>query len=82
MEDLPCPCCGHLTFEELDGSYLICPVCFWEDDPVQNHNPSYAGGANRVSLIQAKENFAKFGAKEERVLKHVRRPLPEETPKD
>ncbi|UOX88817.1 hypothetical protein MUY14_45345 [Amycolatopsis sp. FBCC-B4732] len=31
----PCPCCGHLAFGEPPGSYGICGVCFWEDDPVQ-----------------------------------------------
>ncbi|MFB7475210.1 CPCC family cysteine-rich protein [Kitasatospora sp. NPDC056184] len=32
----PCTCCGHLVFEAADGwpgSYGICPVCSWEDDP-------------------------------------------------
>jgi hypothetical protein len=52
----PCPCCGEFTLSE-KGAYEICPVCFWEDDPVQLSNPSYAGGANAVSLIQARENW-------------------------
>src|SRR5690606_12928585 len=26
-----CPCCGHKTFYyEPDGSFVICPVCYWE----------------------------------------------------
>jgi hypothetical protein len=39
------------------GSYEICPVCFWEDRPVQNEDPAFSGGANSVSLAQARENY-------------------------
>ena len=58
-----CPCCGFYTFDEkLNGNYDICPVCFWEDDPIQLEDNEYEGGANRVSLIQARHNFLLFGA--------------------
>ena len=61
-KEYPCPCCGQLTLEEKPpGTYLICRVCHWEDDPVQFDDPSYTGGANRVSLEQARENFRAFG---------------------
>jgi len=77
----PCPCCGYLTFDEQPcGNYEICPVCFWEDDNVQNENSSYAGGANRISLEQAKENFAKYGAVKPEFAKQVRKPLLSEFP--
>jgi hypothetical protein len=46
----PCPCCGHVVFDEPPGSYAICPVCFWVDDPVQLRWPDWAGGANKPSL--------------------------------
>lgn len=46
----PCAACGLLVFDEPSGSYAICPVCGWEDDPVQLAHPSLAGGANRESL--------------------------------
>jgi hypothetical protein len=36
-------------------------------------DPSYAGGANDVSLEQARRNFAAFGAKSEPAIKNVRR---------
>src|SRR4051812_44523441 len=29
----PCPCRGHLVFEEGPGSYEIGPICFWDEDP-------------------------------------------------
>lgn len=76
-----CPCCGFLTFDEPpNGSYLICPVCRWEDDPVQLNDPDYGGGANEVSLNQARKNFQSFGAKSEPFKTRVRKPLPDETP--
>lgn len=53
MSELPCPCCGFLTLEDTYGSYVICPVCNWEDDGVQLANPTSAGGANSRSLADA-----------------------------
>lgn len=55
-------------------------MCFWEDDLVQNEGPDDAGGANRVSLNEARCNFARFGAMEERFTPKVRAPLPDEIP--
>lgn len=42
-ERYPCPCCGHLVFEDPPGSYEICPVCFWEDEPLD-------GGGRLIDL--------------------------------
>ena len=75
----PCPCCGFLTLEEEPpGTYDICEVCFWEDDPVQFDNPDFVGGANNVSLNVAKQNFARLGVSELEFRKNVRPPRPEE----
>lgn len=47
-----CPCCGYYTFENEpattlhDACFDICPVCYWEDDPVQLEDPTFAGGAD------------------------------------
>lgn len=47
IERFACPCCGYKTFiEEPNGSYDICQVCSWEDDPIQLADPNYEGGAN------------------------------------
>ena len=74
-----CPCCGYYTFNErVNGNYDICEVCFWEDDPIQLDDPEYEGGANRVSLNQARKNFLEFGACEEDMIPHVRRPNDDE----
>ena len=75
MQLLTCPCCGYKTYlEENVGSYSICEVCFWEDDPLQSENPAMENGANKVSLIQGQKNFEEFGACEKEMISHVRRP--------
>jgi hypothetical protein len=56
QELLPCPCCGSLVLASL-GSYEICSVCGWEDDPIQSTEPEYAGGANKLSLTQARNGW-------------------------
>lgn len=77
----PCPCCGYLTYlGEPGGSYDICPVCFWEDDLVQFKDHNYRGGANKMSLNEARENFKRFGAKDLDKVQFVRPPKPEEKP--
>lgn len=70
-----CPCCGYKTLDEKPpGTYDICPICFWEDDAAQFDDPDYEGGANEVSLRQARKNFVEFGACDRKVLLHVRSP--------
>lgn len=76
---LACPCCGWRTLSESYGSYDICPICFWEDDIVQLHNLTLAGGANRVCLVEAQRSYEQCGASEARFLQHVRRPALDET---
>lgn len=80
---LTCPCCGNLTMPDngsFPGSFVICPVCFWEDDDVQLDNPDFAGGANRPSLNQARSNYRMFGAKDEQARSLVRPPKASELP--
>ncbi len=78
-----CPCCGCLTFDAAHkGECFICPVCFWEDDPFQADDPDLEGSANAVSLNQARENYKKYGACEERFVKLTRAPKQKELPRD
>jgi len=76
-----CPCCDYLTLDDAPtGTYALCGVCFWEDDGVQFRDPDYEGGANTVSLNQARENYRLHRASEPCFLKNVRPPLPDEQP--
>ena len=73
-----CPCCSYYTMDEPNGSYGICEVCFWEDDIAQDKDPELAGGANRVCLREARENFLKYGACDEKAIPFTRMPTAEE----
>jgi cold shock CspA family protein len=60
-----CPVCGAIV-DGLAGDYEICGVCNWEDDPVQHNDPQYAGGANVLSLHDARLAWeANHGARRE-----------------
>ena len=43
-----CRCCKKYWIE--DDVHDICVVCGWEDDPVQNDDEDWEGGANNLSL--------------------------------
>ena len=77
----PCPCCGFYTLDlEPPGTFDICPVCFWEDDPIQYDDPTYKGGANDISLLEARQNFKQFGAMDLLYVKRVRQTHQDELP--
>ena len=70
-----CPCCGYKSLDEQPpGTYEICSICFWEDDPVQFDDPDYGGGANTPSLRTAQNNYRQFGTCEECYKKYVSEP--------
>lgn len=48
-----CPCCGNETIS-LPREYEICNICGWEDDPIQFEDPDFSGGANKMSLNEAR----------------------------
>ena len=74
-----CPCCGYYALKNKPiGEYDICPICFWEDDPLAYINPDECCDCNRVSLNQAKENFKLFGACRKEMVKHTRKPTDDE----
>ena len=73
-----CPCCGYYTFEKKNRAYDICPVCFWEDDPVQYETPTMKNGANHVSLAEARMNYQHFAACDVEMRKYVRGPKKDE----
>lgn len=51
-----CPVCGVTPFAAVGD---VCPVCGWEHDRVQERDPSFAGGANKQSLNEAKAAYRK-----------------------
>lgn len=53
-----CPVCGKFQFE-YEGSFDICDVYGWHDDPIQAEEPDEEGCANRMSLNQARESYKK-----------------------
>lgn len=53
MSLIICPCCGQTQVDDYD----ICDICGWENDPVQRNKPDYRGGANEMSLIEAREAY-------------------------
>lgn len=48
-----CACCGAPISEK----YEICEICGWEDDPVQNRDPEFAGGANKDCLNEYRRKY-------------------------
>lgn len=76
-----CPCCHYLTLET-SGGFEICQVYYWEDDGQGDHDADVMrGGPNGdISLTEGRNNFARYGASEQRFAKHVRSPRPEEMP--
>ena len=56
---IKCPVCNGYEFEE-DNDFDVCEICGWENDGVQFDDPNYRGGANRLSLNEAK---AEWGAR-------------------
>lgn len=62
-----CPVCRKYYFST-KGSYEICEECGWEDDPVQDEIHNYEGGANQLSVNEARLEYVmmssgEFGAK-------------------
>lgn len=74
-----CPCCGFKTLEER-GGFEICPVCFWEDDGQDDHDAlRVRGGPNGdLSLVEARRNYAEFGACDLLHIASVRKPTDDE----
>jgi len=71
----PCPCCGHLVFDHEPGFHKTCPICGWEDNLAQLRFPLMPGMGNDVSLIEAQQNYQKFGAAERKNIGLTRGPV-------
>lgn len=51
-----CPVCNKTIFPHR-GSFDICDICGWEDDPVQEAEPDFGCGANEMCLNDYKEAY-------------------------
>jgi hypothetical protein len=77
-EKFPCPCCGYLVFDHLPGFHQDCPICGWQDDLSQLRFPLMPGSSNTVSLLEAQQNFLRYGASERRNVGKTRDPMDDE----
>lgn len=51
-----CPVCGKYDFPDFD-SYEICPECGWEDDWIQEKDPTEEVGSNEMCLNEYKAKY-------------------------
>ena len=49
-----CACCNKRVVD----LYEICDICGWQNDLVQNEDPDFWGGANDMSLNEAKKAYS------------------------
>ena len=64
-----CPCCDYFTLVER-GQYDVCRVCFWEDSGLSDLDRF--SSPNRMTLRQARLNFERFFACDERAARFLR----------
>ena len=78
---LRCPCCGYKTLTHR-GGFEICEVCYWEDDGQDDHDADVVrdGPNGALSLSEARANYLRCGACEDRFVDNVRAPRTEELP--
>lgn len=65
-----CPCCDYISLPER-YNYLICPICFWEDEGQDIESLDEHSGPNHMTLREGRQNFKDFGACEKEMLVNV-----------
>ena len=69
-----CPCCDYISLPERNN-YLICPICFWEDDGQDLDELEKSSVPNqRITLREGRQNFLNYGACTKDMLKNVIKP--------
>ena len=58
-----CHCCYYNTLP--DYEFEICEVCGWQQDDIQEDDPNFEGGANKLSLNQYRAKWLKEHHREE-----------------
>lgn len=54
LDPVVCPVCEKTVFDHTN-SFDICDVCGWENDGVQADDHNYTGGANVMSVNEARK---------------------------
>ena len=54
MNKHTCAVCGADMILE---DSVVCDICYWEADSVQEDDPDYRGGANKESLNEARAEW-------------------------
>ena len=54
-----CLCCEDASL--LEGDWEICALCGWQDDPRAYEDAEMDGGANEMSLVEAKRYWRTTG---------------------
>lgn len=78
----PCPCCGNLTFPvpKEEAAAYICPVCFWENDVFTPGEEDKSDENRGMTLKQGRENYRRWGAVREDLVRCARPPEEKEKP--
>lgn len=78
-----CPCCGYITIPNKgDALAYVFPVCFWEIDLFIKSEKEPSDLNHDLTLIEARENYKRFGAVKSYLKEHCREPGQNEYPKD
>ncbi|WP_445365729.1 CPCC family cysteine-rich protein [Microbulbifer sp. ANSA001] len=76
---IECPCCGYLSLNGGEHGE-ICIICYWESDSEVGFRGTVPSVNNHgLSLVEARNNFDRYGACCEEMIQHV---LPAEARKE
>lgn len=80
---IACEVCGYYTLFRNSAEHSeVCPVCYWEDDPLHAKDHRCQGSCNGQTMEEAQTNYSKVGACCIAELPYVRFPLAEEFPEN
>ncbi len=65
-----CPCCDYYALDGR-GRHQVCPICCWEDDGQDLDRLDDVSPTNHITLREARDNFASFGAADQAALSLV-----------
>ncbi|MBI3649559.1 MAG: hypothetical protein HY231_00745 [Acidobacteria bacterium] len=66
-----CLCCDYISLPER-GTYLICPICFWEDSGQDIDELDLPSSSNHgLTLREGRNNFIRLGVCQEAMVKYL-----------